>query len=48
MSIYIYTEGFLGYKRFEEYEDPTLIYKENEEIVYKIRLNQIFVEDNNE
>ena len=40
---YIYTEGFLGYKRFEEYDDPTLIYKENEEIIYKIRLNQTFI-----
>lgn len=32
---YIYTEGFLGYKRFEEYDDPTLIYKEDGKIVYK-------------
>jgi hypothetical protein len=32
---YIKTEGFLGYKRYEEFDDPTLIYKENGEIVYK-------------
>lgn len=32
---YIETEGFLGYKRYEECDDPTLIYKENGEIVYK-------------
>lgn len=32
---YIETEGFLGYKRYEECDDPTLIYKENGEIIYK-------------
>lgn len=32
---YIMTEGFLGYMRYEEYADPTLIYKENGKIVYK-------------
>lgn len=32
---YIETEGFLGYKRYEEDDDPTLIYKENGEIIYK-------------
>lgn len=32
---YIETEGFLGYKRYEEADDPTLIYKENGEIIYK-------------
>ena len=32
---YINTEGFLGYTRYEEAYNPTLIYKENEEIIYK-------------
>lgn len=32
---YIETEGFLGYKRYEECDTPTLIYKENGEIIYK-------------
>lgn len=32
---YINTEGFLGYTRYEEADNPTLIYKENEEIIYK-------------
>ena len=32
---YIETEGFLGYMRYEECDNPTLIYKENGEIVYK-------------
>ena len=32
---YIATEGFLGYTRYEENYNPTLIYKENNEIVYK-------------
>ena len=32
---YIKTEGFLGYKRYEEDDDPTLIYKESGEIIYK-------------
>lgn len=32
---YIITDGFLGYKRYEECEDPTLIYMENEKIVMK-------------
>lgn len=29
---YIETEGFLGYSRYEEADDPTLIYKENGKI----------------
>lgn len=32
---YIETKGFLGYKRYEEDKNPTLIYKENGKIVYK-------------
>lgn len=32
---YIETEGFLGYKRYEEDDNPTLIYKENGEIIYE-------------
>lgn len=32
---YIETEGFLGYKRYEEQDDPTLIYKEHGEIIYE-------------
>jgi hypothetical protein len=32
---YILTEGYIGYKRYEESYDPTLIYKENGEIKYK-------------
>ena len=32
---YIETDGFLGYTRYEEHDDPTLIYKENGKIVYK-------------
>ena len=35
---YIKTEGFLGYKRYEEFKNPTLIYKENEKIIYKTNL----------
>lgn len=33
---YIKTEGFLGYKRYETYDAPTLIYKEDGKIVYRI------------
>lgn len=32
---YIITEGFLGYTRYEENDNPTLIYKENGKIVCK-------------
>lgn len=32
---YIKTYGFLGYKRYEEFEDPTLIYKEYDTIQYR-------------
>lgn len=32
---YIKTNGFLGYSRYEEYEDPTLIYKVENVIEYK-------------
>jgi len=32
---YIETKGFLGYKRYEGCNAPTLIYKEHGEIVYK-------------
>lgn len=34
---YIETKGFIGYKRYEECEDPTLIYTDfdNNEIVFK-------------
>ena len=32
---YIKTEGFLGYTRYENDYDPTLIYKENGEILYR-------------
>ena len=31
---YIKTDGFLGYTRYEEDYDPTLIYKENRQIKY--------------
>lgn len=36
---YLSTTGFIGYHRYEEYEDPTLIYNDNDGINYK------FVED---
>ena len=32
---YIKTEGFLGYTRYEENHNPTLIYKEDNKIIYK-------------
>ena len=32
---YIETKGFLGYKRYEQCNTPTLIYKEHGEIIYK-------------
>lgn len=32
---YIKTFGFLGYKRYEEHEDPTLIYKTDKGIEYR-------------
>lgn len=32
---YIKTDGFIGYMRYEEHYDPTLIYNENGKIVYK-------------
>ena len=34
---YIVTEGFIGYMRYEEWEDPTLIYNDfdNDKIVFK-------------
>ena len=32
---YINTYGFIGYKRYEEDDDPTLIYNEDGKIVYK-------------
>ena len=31
---YIYTDGFLGYVRYEEYDNPTLIYNNNGKIIY--------------
>ena len=35
LSPYIKTYGFIGYTRYEEYEDPTLLYKTEEGITYK-------------
>lgn len=35
LNPYIKTQGFLGYYRYEEFENPTLIYKDGENIVYK-------------
>ena len=35
LAPYIETYGFLGYHRYEEFDDPTLIYKEDGKIVYK-------------
>ena len=32
---YIVTNGFIGYKRYEEFDDPTLIYNDYGKIVYK-------------
>lgn len=32
---YIMTDGFIGYTRYEEHDDPTLIYNKNGKIVYK-------------
>jgi hypothetical protein len=32
---YIRSYGFLGYMRYEEYNDPTLIYKRDDRIVFK-------------
>ena len=34
---YIETKGFIGYKRYEEWEDPTLIYNDfdNNKIIFK-------------
>ena len=32
---YIVTYGFIGYKRYEEFDDPTLIYNDYGKIVYK-------------
>ena len=32
---YIVTAGFIGYTRYEEFDDPTLIYNDYGEIVYK-------------
>lgn len=32
---HLVTYGFLGYTRYEEYDDPTLIYNEQGKIVYK-------------
>ena len=39
---YIMTDGLLGYMRYEDAENPTLIYKENGKIVYEpvTRLNK--------
>ena len=35
ISPYIYTEGFLGYMRYEECDDPTLIYNDSGKIIYR-------------
>ena len=35
LAPYIETYGFLGYHRYEEFDYPTLIYKEDGKIVYK-------------
>lgn len=35
ISAYIYTEGFLGYMRHEECDDPTLIYNNRGTIIYR-------------
>lgn len=32
---YIATEGFIGYTRYEEYDVPSLIYIEDDTVVYK-------------
>ncbi len=33
---YLDTCGFLGYKRYEEFDDPTLIYNTRDGIMYKV------------
>lgn len=35
LSPYIVTNGFLGYERYEEFENPTLIYNNNGKIEYR-------------
>ena len=35
LTPYIDTEGFIGYTRYEEYNDPTLIYIDYRDVVYK-------------
>ena len=35
LTPYIDTEGFIGYTRYEEYDDPTLIYIDYRDVVYK-------------
>lgn len=35
LAPYIETSGFIGYTRYEEYEDPTLVYIEEGRVVFK-------------
>lgn len=35
LAPYIATYGFIGYKRYEEYDDPTLVYIECGKVVFK-------------
>lgn len=35
LAPYIKTNGFIGYTRYEEYEDPTLVYIEEGRVVFK-------------
>lgn len=35
LAPYIDTEGFIGYTRYEEYDDPTLIYIDDRDVIYK-------------
>lgn len=34
-TLKIDTEGFIGYTRYEEYDDPTLIYIDDRDVIYK-------------
>ena len=35
LAPYIDTKGFIGYTRYEEYDDPTLIYIDDRDVIYK-------------
>lgn len=35
LAPYIETNGFIGYTKYEEFEDPTLIYIEDDRAVFK-------------